>query len=207
MNRARKRLPILLSAILVCHCTILAADSVSSRWSKLRRKIDYGPDGEFKGSLEDGSKLLEQVKILMKDAKEQVPAVYKQIDRECKKLTDALKRNKMMLGVEKEEQILNAKYEQALACEQKVKSIEAKAQETGRPLRPDELDAIDGQWEDCLKLVKTLKSTIIKLRQNCRRLSGDYDRKWDEFDRKVDRLRDIAEKARDELRMRRRARK
>jgi uncharacterized protein YukE len=72
-------------------------------------------------------------------------------------------------------------------------------------LTEDELTAIDQEWETCLKIVKSLRATIQNLRRNCGRLSGDYSRKWDELERRVEELRNIAEKARDDLRLRRKA--
>lgn len=185
---------------------VTLAASVASKWTKLRRKLDYGKSGEFDGTLAEGQKLLGEMKVLLKETKKG-SSLYRQIHRAIDELSHALKKNKMMLTVDKEDKALEYTYQQATACQEKVKEIEAKAQETGRLLTPEELTTIDRQWETCIKLVKKVKTTIIRLRKSCNRLSGDYEKRWDDYEKKVDRLRDIAEQAREDLRLRRKAKR
>ena len=206
MTHNTRRLMTALAAVFVLQCTVCRADSVASRWSKLRKKIDYGKSGEFEGTVEEGRAILAELKKLLKESK-RGSGVYKQINREVHKLSKALTKNKMAMSVDKEEQSLENGYEQALACQEKVKSLEATAQQEGRLLTPAEMDTIDQQWGSCLKLVKRLKTTIIRLRKNCHRLKGDYHKKWDDYEKKIDRLRDIAMQARDDLRRRRKAKR
>lgn len=205
----KNRLPTmaLLSALFVLHACLCSADSVQTKWSALKRKIDYGKEGEFKGTLEEGNKLLGEITVLMKEAKDKNPPLVKIIDREADKLRDALKVNKMILTVENSEKTFNEKYETAVACQQKVKEMEQAQAASGKPFTDEELGTMDQQWETCLKTLKTLRSSVQNLRKNCNRLSGQYGRKWDEYERKVDQLHKIAEEARDDLRMRRQAMK
>lgn len=188
-------------------CAVSAGETVQSKWSVLKSKIKYGANGEFKGTLEDGRALLGQVRTLLKEAEGKNPALAKIIKDESRKLSDALDKNKKIVSVDQNEEKLNASYEEALACEKRVKEIVKAAEDKNVYLTEEELTTIDGEWEKCLKILKQLKATVRNLRKDCNRLSGEFDRKWDEFEGKVDRLRDIAEKARDELRMRRRAKK
>ncbi|MEW6356449.1 MAG: hypothetical protein AB1696_08995 [Planctomycetota bacterium] len=195
----------ILTALFCLHTCFCSADSVQTKWSALKRKLDYGKDGEFKGTLDEGNKLLGEIDALMKEAKDKNPPLVKIIDREADKLRDALKVNKMILTVENSEKTFNEKYETAVACQQKVKEMEQAQAASGKPFSDEELETMDQQWESCLKTLKTLRSSVQSLRKNCNRLAGQYERKWDEYERKVDQLHKIAEEARNDLRMRRQA--
>ena len=122
-------------------------------------------------------------------------------------LSGALSKNKMMLSVTKNEKTLDDIEAKMTSCEERVDAIEQAARARLKLLTEAQLAEIDEQWETCLKYAKKLKSLMGKLRSDCKKLSGDYSRKWDGYERKAQRLRKIAEKARDDLIKRKKFRK
>ncbi|NOZ21780.1 MAG: hypothetical protein GXP25_11930 [Planctomycetes bacterium] len=204
MRQLQRVLAIATTAICL-HACLCSAATVKSKWSRLKRQIKYGKEGEFKGTFEQGNKLLGEVNALVKEAKAKSPPYARIIDKEARKLRNALRLNKMILQVEKSEQKFNDGYEKALACQEKVKSMEQAQEASKRPFTEEELKTMDKQWESCLRIIKTLRGSIRSLRKNCHRLAGQYGRKWDEYERKLDQLKKIAEEARGDLRMRRQA--